>query len=141
VKAFRNCLLGLAGCAIALPAAADISVEPIDTDSDRQPVNTMVPEYPEQARRERVEGEVQVCFDISREGFPRRIAVRHSSHRYFEKPARDAVRRSTWQPIPVGERVPAIKACRTFRFALVPVPVEERAAESVASQSRESDQN
>ena len=71
-------------------------------------------------------GEVQVCFDVTREGFPRRIAVRRSSHRYFEKAARKAVRRSTWQAVPKGEDLPAIKACRTFRFSLVPVPPSER---------------
>ena len=132
-------LLCAAGLLVGLPALASDSVRPIDNDSDRQPVNTMVPVYPEAARRERIEGEVQVCFDISREGFPRRIAVRHSSHRYFEKPARDAVRRSTWKPIPPGEPVPSIKACRTFRFTLVPVQKQEPA--SAEPQSRESGQN
>lgn len=123
----RSRLLSLvAGCALALPVAAQDNVEPVDSDYDRMPANTVVPEYPEKARRERIEGEVQVCFDISREGFPRRVTVRHSTHRYFEKVARDAVRRSTWHPIPQGERVPAIKACRTFRFNLIPVPLDER---------------
>ena len=83
-----------------MSAAAQDRVEPVDTDYDRMPANTVVPEYPEKARQERVEGEVQVCFDITREGFPQRVKVRHSTHRYFEKPARDAVRRSTWRPIP-----------------------------------------
>ena len=127
------------GLAMGIPTLADDAVLPFDSDSDRQPVSTMVPEYPEAARRERIEGEVQVCFDITREGFPRRIAVRHSSHRYFEKPARDAVRRSTWKPVPRGEAVPSIKACRTFRFALVPVQKQEPA--SAAPQARESVQN
>ena len=116
----------LLACVIVPPAVAAAGVEPIDTDYDRQPLHTVVPEYPEKARRERIEGEVQVCFDITREGFPRRIAVRRSSHRYFEKAARSAVRRSTWQPIPKDRDLPAIKACRTFRFALVPVPPDER---------------
>ena len=125
MRASDALLLGLLACAAALPVrAADSGVEPVDTDYDRQPVNTVVPQYPPKARRARIEGEVQVCFDISREGFPRRIAVRRSTHRYFEKPARDAIRRSTWRPVPPGEDVPAIKACRTFRFALVPVSPE-----------------
>jgi protein TonB len=116
----------VAGIALAMPALAQSSVEPVDTDYDRMPVNTVVPEYPEQARLERVEGEVQVCFDIARDGSPQRVKVRHSSHRYFEKAARDAVRRSSWHPIPFGEDVPGIKACRTFRFTLEPVPLGER---------------
>lgn len=115
----------VAGILFAVPAAAqDSGIEPEDTDYDRVPLNTVIPEYPEKARRERIEGEVQVCFDISREGLPRRVAVRRSTHRYFEKPARDAVRRSTWRPIPRPEKVPGIKACRTFRFSLVPVSPE-----------------
>ena len=120
-------LIGLAaGIALSMSAAAQDRVEPVDTDYDRMPANTVVPEYPEKARQERVEGEVQVCFDITREGFPQRVKVRHSTHRYFEKPARDAVRRSTWRPIPHGQNVPGIKACRTFRFTLIPVPPDER---------------
>jgi TonB family protein len=113
--------------ALAIPALAqeDSSpVETVDSETDRMPVHTIVPEYPEAARRERIEGEVQVCFDITRAGKPRRIAVRRSSHRYFEKSARDAVRRSTWRPIPRPEKVPNIKACRTFRFTLVPVETD-----------------
>jgi TonB family protein len=116
----------LAGIAFAMPAAALDSVEPVDTDYDRMPANTIIPEYPEKARLERIEGEVKVCFDISREGFPQRVKVRHSTHRYFEKSARDAVRRSTWRPIPHGQKAPGIKGCRTFRFTLEPVPLEER---------------
>ena len=113
--------------AAALPAAAAGSgIEPIDTYVDRVPAVTVVPEYPEKARRERIEGEVQVCFDISREGLPRRVKVRRSTHRYFRKPALKAVRRSTWRPIPRGETVPGIKGCRTFRFRLEPIPLDER---------------
>lgn len=112
--------------AIAMPVTAQDSVEPVDTDYDRMPANTMVPEYPRKALLERIEGEVQVCFDISREGFPQRVTVRRSTHRFFEKAARDAVRRSTWRPIPHGEPVPGIKGCRTFRFTLEPVPQDER---------------
>jgi TonB family protein len=116
----------VAGIALAMPAAGQDSVKPVDTDYDRMPANTIIPEYPEKARQERIEGEVQVCFDITREGFPQRVKVRHSTHSYFEKPARDAVRRSTWRPVPHGQEVPGIKACRTFRFTLIPVPLDER---------------
>jgi TonB family protein len=128
LKKVRSCklLVLVAGIAFAMPAAAQDSVEPADTDYDRMPANTIIPEYPEMARLERIEGEVQVCFDISREGFPQRVKVRRSTHRYFEKPARDAVRGSTWRPVPHGQKVPGIKGCRTFRFTLEPVPLEER---------------
>ena len=136
MRVSRALLTALLACVVAPPALAAGGVEPIDSDYDRQPLHTVVPEYPEKARRERIEGEVQVCFDITREGFPRRIAVRRSSHRYFEKAARSAVRRSTWQPIPKDRDLPAIKACRTFRFALVPVPPDERELASSVPHSR-----
>ena len=126
MRASRALLTLLFAGVLGPPVVAAAGVEPVDSDYDRQPLHTVVPEYPEKARRERIEGEVQVCFDITREGFPRRIAVRQSSHRYFEKAARKAVRRSTWQPVPKDQGLPAIKACRTFRFALVPVPPAEQ---------------
>ena len=42
---------------------------------------------------------------------------------------------------PAGEDLPAIKACRTFRFALVSVPPEERERAPAVSQSRAWRQN
>jgi len=86
---------------------------------ERVPLHTVIPDYPEVARRDRVEGSVQVCFNISRSGYPRRIAVRHSTNRLFEKIAKKAVRQSTWKPLSEGEQESGIKACRTFRFSLV----------------------
>lgn len=85
---------------------------------DRVPLHTVVPVYPEKARRARVEGEVEVCFMIDRSGRTRRVAVRRSSNRVFEKPARDAVKASTFMPLEPGQKVPDIKNCRTFRFFL-----------------------
>lgn len=84
----------------------------------------MIPDYPKVARRDRIEGEVQVCFDVTREGRTRRIAVRKSTHRVFEKPAIRAVRVSTYLPLPSEAVMSGIKACRTFRFTLEPVVTE-----------------
>ena len=123
---WNSALWLLFGSAVAWTAAAEETVEPVDTSYDRQPWNTVIPDYPEKARRERLEGEVQVCFDVSRQGFPRRISVRRSTHRYFEKPARKAVSQSRWRPIPPGEKVPEIKGCRTFRFKLIHVEPDEQ---------------
>ncbi len=103
------------------PATQADGVSRIDTDTDRIPLHTVIPDYPRVARRDRIQGEVQVCFDITRSGHPVRIAVRRSSHRIFEKPARKAVRKSTWIPIDKDAPTSGIKACRTFRFSLVPV--------------------
>lgn len=100
------------------------SASAIDADTDRIPRFTMIPDYPKVARRDRIEGEVQVCFDITRKGRTRRIAVRKSTHRVFEKPAIRAVRESTYEPLPDDAVMSGIKSCRTFRFSLEPV-VEE----------------
>jgi len=107
--------------ALGAPAYGQSDVAQVDSNTDRVPLHTVIPKYPEDARRDRVEGSVQVCFNISRNGYPRRIAVRHSTNRQFERVAMKAVRKSTWQPLPKDQELIGIKACRTFRFSLVPV--------------------
>jgi TonB family protein len=102
-------------------ASGSDTVENFDSDTDRMPLLTSVPDYPEVARRDRIQGEVQVCFNITRDGYPRRIAVRSSTNRLFEKPAMKAIRKSTWVRLDDDEAMSGIKACRTFRFTLVPV--------------------
>lgn len=113
-------LLGLAGIAAAqvqeMPDGAD--------DIERVPRYTVMPDYPQIARRDRIEGEVQVCFNITRDGRTRRIAVRRSTHRIFEKPAIRAVRHSKYEPLADDAKLSGIKACRTFRFTLEPVVVD-----------------
>jgi TonB family protein len=95
-----------------------------DSNSARIPTQTVAPEYPRKARRDRIEGEVQVCFDVDREGRPQRIAVRTSTHRAFEKPSIKAVRASSFRPIGKDEPLPAIKSCRIFIFSLEPAEEE-----------------
>lgn len=95
-----------------------------DDSSDRKPKHTIVPNYPERARRERLEGEVEVCFNVDHNGQPSRVAVRRSTHRIFEKPSMLAIRASTYHPLPDGRRPSGIKTCRTFRFRLIPVAIE-----------------
>lgn len=104
------CSMWLAG-----PVAAE---DPIVGSDERVPLHTVVPKYPPDARRDRIEGEVEVCFNVDRRGRPIRIAVRRSTHRVFEKPSIRAVRASRYQPLPRSEPVPAIKTCRTFNFSL-----------------------
>ena len=112
--------------AILLLAATAVAEEPRvthleDGSRERVPLNTVAPVYPAIARRDRIEGDVQVCFDVDRQDRPYRIAVRHSTNRVFEKPAIRAIRASRYQPLPKEQEVPAIKTCRTFRFRLQPV--------------------
>jgi len=105
----------------AATAQQELVVERLQLDTGaRKPRHTVVPVYPEKARRARVEGDVEVCFRVDRQGRTRDIAVRHSSNRVFEKPARDAVRASTYVPLPEDQELTGIKTCRTFRFFLVP---------------------
>lgn len=119
--------LAVIACALTptIYAGDDQELRSGKTDTERTPLHTVIPGYPKTARRDRIEGEVQVCFDITRKGKTRRIAVRNSTHRVFEKPAIRAVRASTYAAMPRDVEVPAIKACRTFRFTLEPVVVEK----------------
>lgn len=112
-------------CGLPLQAAAETPESVLsNSDSDRKPLFTFIPDYPKVARRDRIEGEVQVCFEITRDGRTRRIAVRKSTHRIFEKPAIRAVRASSYEPLPADAVMSGIKSCRVFRFALEPVVTE-----------------
>ena len=104
--------------ALALPADEPSIRHFADDTASRVPSNTVAPVYPAVARRDRVEGDVQVCFHVDRKGRPYRIAVRTSTNRVFEKPAIRAVRASRYYPIADDQEVPSIKTCRTFRFRL-----------------------
>ena len=122
--------LRLVGAAVLLfPAAVsladDSTTSELSVDTgERVPLHTVVPKYPESARRARVEGEVEVCFNVDREGKSRRVSVRRSSNRAFEKPSKQAVRASTYKPLAEGTELSGIKTCRTFRFYLNPVAIE-----------------
>jgi len=120
----RFCMaVALSLCLTALHAEDELPVALIiEGETDRVPNQTVAPKYPRKARRDRIEGEVQVCFDINRRGRTRRIAVRHSSHRIFEKPSKNAVRESTFLPLTDDEPLQVMKTCRTFVFALEPAP-------------------
>ncbi len=103
-------------------AAAAAAAESRDWDPDtlaplaRAPMLTVTPQYPEKARRERLEGRVSVCFHITAAGEVRRAYVLRSTHRWFNKPALKAIRASAYEPAPGAE-----SACRTFYFRLKPV--------------------
>ena len=126
------------GVAILLLAGASAQADEtstsrlIDEDSDRVPKITVAPQYPENALRDRIEGEVQVCYQIDNKGRPYRVAVRQSTDRAFERPSMRAVKASTYVPLKPGEKTSGIKSCRTFRFQLEPV-VEPEVDDSVAA--------
>lgn len=121
-------ILAVLFCVGPLCAAKDeqtITAQVLDSGSERIPKLTVAPNYPRKARRDRIEGQVQVCFDIDREGRPYRISVRNSTYRAFEKPSIEAVRASSFRRVDDAAAVPAIKYCRTFIFSLKPQDKEE----------------
>ena len=121
-----------------LLAEDDVTVaHVVDGISGRMPLQTVAPEYPRKARRDRVEGQVEVCFEIDRKGRPRRIAVRNSTNRAFEKPSIKAVRASTFRPLKDDEELQSIKSCRRFIFSLE--PVEEQVSLVYGPRHAESD--
>jgi len=120
-------LLTAGGAAFAQGAVETVDRIAPDSrdDTDRTPVHTIIPEYPQQAWFERIQGDVEVCFFVTRGGRPYNIAVRNSDHRVFERPARDAVKHSWFEAIPRPDKVPQVKTCRTFLFRLEPVETDE----------------
>ncbi len=125
-----NCchLLRVALLLLALPVSAQddsSATHLLDPVGDRKPLQTVVPVYPERALDDRVQGDVEVCFNIDREGRTSRISVRKSSHRMFEKPAMRAVRASSYVPVNENKILSGIKTCRIFRFRLDPVAIED----------------
>lgn len=95
----------------------------VDSNINRTPEHTVAPQYPRKARRDRLEGKVQVCFEINRKGRPRRVAVRTSTHRVFERPSIVAVKASSFKALNSDENLPPIKSCRTFVFSLEPAEI------------------
>jgi TonB family protein len=108
-----------------IAAATEVSAADYGGESDeRKPSRTVVPVYPERARQERIEGDVQVCFNVDKAGRTHRVRVRKSSHRVFEKPAVLAVRSSRFAALANAKVLTGIKTCRTFRFRLRPLAAE-----------------
>jgi TonB family protein len=130
--------LALVLTAPLLLADGDVTVAyVVDSIAGRMPLQTVAPMYPRKARRDRVEGQVEVCFEIDRKGRPRRIAVRNSTNRAFEKPSIKAVRASTFRPLKDDEELQSIKSCRRFIFSLE--PVEEQVSLVYGPRHAESD--
>ena len=107
--------------AFFLQAEENTAAKIVDELSDRVPLVTAAPQYPNIAKRDRIEGEVKVCYLVDKHGQPYRVGVRNSTHRTFERPSLRAVKASTFVPLKPGEKVSSVKTCRTFRFQLEPV--------------------
>lgn len=114
----------LPGAALAQePAPRDTYIS--DTQRERTPAVTTFPMYPSVARRDRMEGETTVCFTVNSRGQIIRPGIRSSSHKIFEKPALQAIRASTYEPLRPGETKSILKTCRIFRFRLEPISVSK----------------
>ena len=129
----RSVLFVIVCLGLALPGAAsadeDTRVTRIlhfeDSSSDRQPTLTAVPQYPKLARRDRIEGEATICYKIDKNGRIKNPSVRSSSHKMFAKPSLKAIKQSSYEAIRPDQQVSKVKTCRTFRFLLTPVAIEE----------------
>ena len=95
----------------------------IDTATDRVPATTAFPKYPSIARRDRIEGDATVCFKIRANGRVSRPIVTEYSHKIFAKPALRAIKKSSFEPLAPGQVLKTARTCRTYRFRLDPVLV------------------
>ena len=96
-----------------------------DASTDRAPTVTAVPQYPKLARRDRIEGEATVCYKIDKKGRIINASVRRSSHRMFAKTSLKAIRQSSYEALAPDKELSKVKTCRTYRFLLNPVAIEE----------------
>ncbi len=99
----------------------------LDSSTDRVPALTAFPRYPSIARRDRIEGEATICFKIKANGRISRASVRSSTHKIFSRPALRAIRKSTFEPLGPGQVLATAKSCRTYRFRLDPIVVDNQA--------------
>lgn len=97
----------------------------IDSSTERVPATTAVPTYPRIARRDRIEGDATVCFRIDIDGRVRSIRVKNYTHRIFRRPALQAIKASSFEPLPADRMYSRERVCRTYRFRLTPVAVAE----------------
>lgn len=95
-----------------------------DSNTDRVPLLTAFPTYPTIARRDRIEGDATVCFMITKEGRITRVRLKEATHRIFSKPALRAIKKSTFEPLSPNQVLARARTCRTYRFRLDPVLVD-----------------
>lgn len=111
------CILTAVGPALA-QGSGQTALGASEWRRERIPVNSAIPEYPQDARRDRLEGEARVCFRVDSQGEVVRPNIRSSTHRIFRKPALKAIRASTFKPLATGELESPRETCRTYRFRL-----------------------
>ncbi len=133
---FSACAAGFALAAGLVLSAAHVFAQQetttithfMDSHTDRVPLLTAFPTYPSIARRDRIEGEATVCFMVNRDGRINRVKLKEATHRIFRKPALRAIKKSTFEPLAPGQVLARARTCRTFRFRLEPVFVDNTAS-------------
>jgi TonB family protein len=99
----------------------------LDSNTDRVPLLTAFPTYPSIARRDRIQGEAKVCFLIKQDGRISRVRLSSATHRIFKKPALRAIKKSTFEPLAPNQVLARSRTCRTYRFRLEPILVDNKA--------------
>jgi len=98
-----------------------------DSNTDRVPLLTAFPSYPSVARRDRIQGHAIVCFMIKQDGRITRAKLKDSSHRIFRRPVLRAIKKSTFEALTPNQVLATAKTCRTYRFRLEPILVDNTA--------------
>lgn len=101
--------------------AQPTSVELVELALSIQPIVRKAPEYPPNALKQRLEGHVQLKFDVTAAGTVENVTVVESSDALFEDSAVHAV--SGWRYLPrivAGKRAGSSGIHTNLRFALTP---------------------
>jgi TonB family protein len=112
------------------------SVELVETALSLAPLVRRPPDYPPDALRQRIEGNVQLEFDVTAAGFVENVSVVKSSDPQFEEPAVRAL--STWRYLPrivAGKRVAVMDQRTIIRWELSSdddPPVDQRQTDAKA---------
>lgn len=102
--------------AAVAPAPAPVASGP---DSEVVPLNEVLPEYPDQARRRGIEGHVKLAFTITRDGRVANLRVVESSPaNVFDRSARRAAARWRFAPRTEGGLAVEREAVKTLEFRL-----------------------
>lgn len=107
----RLALAFLLGAGLAMRAET-----PLLESADASLRNWVQPQYPAEAKKARLEGEVQVEFVVEADGHVTRASVKESTHKQFEAAALEAVEQWTFAPA-LEEGRPVASAMRApIRF-------------------------
>ena len=112
------------GSALAVAQQRTSVTHFLDSNTDRIPLLTAFPSYPSVARRDRIQGEATVCFMIKENGRITRAKLRETSHKIFKRPVLKAIKKSTFEALAPNQVLAIAKTCRTYRFRLEPVLVD-----------------